>query len=133
MKKHYSVPTSMKFPFSHAVQMGDTVYLSGQPSMDLSNGQFMDGDFEAQFHQCFANLERVLAEGGMTLDDVAKCNVFLIDMRDYAKMNELYAKKFEGFKQPARSCFGVTGLPMGAKIEIEMIAYKPANKEGSVS
>lgn len=129
MKKHYSVPTTMKFPFSHAVQAGDYVHLSGQPSMDLSNGQFIDGDFEAQFNQCFSNLERVLAEGGMTLADVVKCNVFLIDMRDYAKMNEIYAKKFEGVEQPARSCFGVTGLPMGAKIEIEMIAYKPEKKE----
>lgn len=125
MKKHYSVPTTMKFPFSHAVQMGDCVYLSGQPSMELTTGQFIDGDFEAQFRQCFANLERVLDRGGMTLADVAKCTVFLLDMRDYAKMNEIYAEKFSGLEQPARSCFGVTGLPMGAKVEVEMIAYRP--------
>ena len=125
MKKYINVPTEKKFPFSHAVQVGDYVHLSGQPSMDLNDGHFIDGNFESQFDQCFSNLMDVLEVGGMTLADVVKCTIFLIDMRDYAKMNEIYVKKFEGYELPARSCFGVTGLPLGAKLEIEMIAYKP--------
>lgn len=129
MKKHYTVPenSTMGFPFSHAVMAGDYIHLSGQPSMNLNNGEFIDGTFEMQFEQCFFNLEKILEAGGLTLTDVVKCNIFLTDMRDYVKMNRLYEEKFQK-PYPARSCFGVTGLPMGAKIEIEMIAYRKERK-----
>ncbi len=126
MKKiAYNVPenTEMKFPFSHAAEMNGVVYLSGQPSMDLATGNFIDGDFNSQFEQCFSNLDAVLHAAGLTRDDVIKCTVFLIDMRDFTAMNELYASKFEK-PYPARSCFAVSGLPLGAKVEVEMVAQR---------
>lgn len=122
----YNVPenTTMTFPFSHGTERNGVVYLSGQPSMDLATGSFLDGTFEAQFRQCFANLDAVLAAAGLTRDDVMKCTVFLTEMRDFPEMNRLYAQMFEK-PYPARSCFSVTGLPMGARLEVEMIAQRP--------
>ncbi|MDO5000889.1 MAG: Rid family detoxifying hydrolase [Eubacteriales bacterium] len=111
------------FPFSHAMEADGTVYLSGQPSMDLVTSQFIDGTFEEQFRKCFANLDEVLAAAGLSRNDVVKCTVFLTDMRDFPAMNKLYAEQFEA-PYPARSCFSVTGLPMGARVEVEMIAHR---------
>lgn len=121
----YNVPenTEMKFPFSHAAEMNGDVYLSGQPSMDLATGKFIDGDFKTQLEQCFSNLDAVLQAANLTRDDVIKCTVFLIDMRDFPAMNEIYATKFAK-PYPARSCFAVNGLPLGAKVEVEMIAKR---------
>lgn len=121
----YNVPenTRMTFPFSHAAEADGVIYLSGQPSMNLATGEFIDGNFEEQFEQCFKNLETVLKAAELDNSNVIKCTVFLTDMRDFPLMNELYKKKFKN-PYPARSCFSVTGLPMGAKVEIEMIAKR---------
>lgn len=112
-----------KFPFSHASEADGVVYLSGQPSMDLVTSEFIDGTFEEQFLRCFANLDEALKAAGLTRDNVQKCTVFLIDMRDFPKMNALYAGQFEA-PYPARSCFSVSGLPLGARVEVEMIAHR---------
>lgn len=127
MKKTYNVPenTTMSFPFSHGAEANGVLYLSGQPSMDTATGKFIDGSLEEQFEQCFKNLESVLKAAGLTLDNVVKCTIFLIDMRDFPAVNQLYAKKFNA-PYPARSCFAVSGLPLGARIEIEMIASRDA-------
>ncbi|KMZ55455.1 RidA family protein [Dorea sp. D27] len=111
------------FPFSHATEADGVVYVSGQPSMDLVTSHFIDGTFEEQFKKCFANLDEALKAAGLTRDDVVKCTVFLIDMRDFPAMNKLYAEQFVA-PYPARSCFSVTGLPMGARVEVEMIAHR---------
>lgn len=79
------------FPFSHAAEAGGVVYLSGQPSMNLITSEFIDGTFKEQFKRCFSNLDEALKAAGLTRDDVVKCTVFLIDMRDFPKMNKLYA------------------------------------------
>ncbi len=81
------------------------------------------GTFEQQFLKCFSNLDEALEAAGLTRDDVVKCTVFLTDMRDFPAMNKLYAQQFQA-PYPARSCFSVTGLPMGAKVEVEMIAHR---------
>lgn len=112
-----------KFPFSHAVEGGDLVFLSGQPPMELTTGKFIDGTFEEQLENCFKNLFEVLTVAGLTEEDVIKCTVFIIDMRDYGVMNEIYSKKFSA-PFPARSCIAVSGLPLGARVEVEMIAQK---------
>jgi len=112
-----------KFPFSHAVESEDLLFLSGQPPMELETGKFIDGDFESQLKNCFKNLFEVVAVAGLTEEDVVKCTVFLIDMRDYPLMNEVYKKQFSA-PLPARSCFAVSGLPLGARVEVEMIARK---------
>ncbi len=122
MKKTFNVVEG-PFPFSHAAEMDNVVYLSGQPAMDMATGKLIAETFEDQVKQCFANLDMVLAKAGLTKDDVVKCTVFLIDMRDFAEMNAIYADYFNA-PFPARSCFAVNGLPLGARVEIEMIAHR---------
>ncbi|MDR7866425.1 MAG: RidA family protein [Sporomusaceae bacterium] len=110
-------------PYSHAVAAGDIVYLSGQTPLDPKTGKLVAGDVGDQTAQCFENLNNVLAAAGLTLDDVVKVNVFLTDIGDFAAMNAVYATKFAA-PYPARSTVGVAALPLGARVEIEMIARR---------
>jgi 2-iminobutanoate/2-iminopropanoate deaminase len=110
-------------PYSHGVRAGKFLYLSGQTPLDPATGRLLEGDVTAQTGQCFANLFQVLKAAGMTPDNVVKVNVFLTDMNDFAAMNEVYATQFaQPF--PARTTIGVASLPLGARIEIEMIARR---------
>ena len=110
-------------PYSHAVRAGKLLYLSGQTPLDPATGRLLEGDVKAQTAQCFANLFRVLEAADMTQDHVVKVNVFLTDMNDFADMNEVYATLFtQPF--PARTTIGVASLPLGARVEIELIARK---------
>ncbi len=112
-------------PYSHGVRAGDFVYLSGQTPLDPATGRLLEGGVEAQAEQCFRNLFRVLAAAGLTPDQVVKVNVYLTDMGDFPAMNAVYARQFaEPF--PARTTLGVASLPLGAKIEIELIARADA-------
>ena len=110
-------------PYSHAVRAGKTVYLSGQTPIDPATGRLKEGDVGEQTAQCFANLFKVLKAGGLGPEDVVKVNVFLTDMGDFAAMNEVYARQFEK-PYPARTTIGVAALPLGARIEIELVARK---------
>jgi 2-iminobutanoate/2-iminopropanoate deaminase len=110
-------------PYSHAVEAGDLIYLSGQTPIDASTGKISEGDVVAQTGQCFKNLFYVLQSAGLTQDNVVKVNVFLTDMNDFAKMNSVYSNQFTS-PYPARTTIGVASLPLGAKVEIEMIAQK---------
>lgn len=110
-------------PYSHAVQSGDLVYLSGQTPIDPATGKLVEGNVASQAEQCFQNLFAVLAAGGLAPADVVKVNVYLTDMNDFAPMNEVYARQFAA-PYPARTTIGVASLPLGARIEIEMIARK---------
>lgn len=110
-------------PYSHAVEAGNLVYLSGQTPIDPSTGKLVDGDIAAQTQQCFKNLFNVLASAGLAPDDVVKVNVFLTDMGDFTAMNAVYAGQFSS-PFPARTTIGVASLPLGARVEIEMIAKK---------
>ena len=110
-------------PYSHAVRAGKTVYLSGQTPIDPATGRLKEGDVGEQTAQCFANLFKVLKAGGLGPEDVVKVNVFLTDMGDFAAMNEVYASQFEK-PYPARTTIGVAALPLGARIEIELVARK---------
>jgi 2-iminobutanoate/2-iminopropanoate deaminase len=110
-------------PYSHAVQSGDLVYLSGQTPIDSTTGKLVEGDIAAQTRQCFQNLFRVLEAAGLGPDDVVKVNVYLTDMRDFAAMNEVYARSF-GAPYPARTTIGVAALPLGARVEMELIARR---------
>lgn len=114
---------NLPLPFSLAVKAGDTLYLSGQPSMSLENGEFIKGDFAAQFKQCLSNLDDVLNEAGLNRDNIIKCNVYLADINDYAIMNQLYKEAYAE-PRPARTCIQAGALPMGAIVEVEYIAYK---------
>ena len=110
-------------PYSHAVEAGDLIFLSGQTPLDSATGKLVEGDIEAQTEQCFVNLFNVLAAAGLTEANVVKANVFLTDMGNFSAMNKVYATKFSA-PYPARSTVAVAGLPIGAQVEIELIARK---------
>ncbi len=110
-------------PYSQGVWAGDLLYLSGQTPLDPATGKLVEGDVGVQTQRVFDNLEAVLSGAGLTMDDAIKCNVFLIDMGDFAEMNEVYAQRFSA-PFPARSTIAVAGLPLGAQVEIELIAKR---------
>ena len=107
-------------PYSQAVQFGDFLFTSGQIPL-LPNGELVQGGIEEQTHQVFKNLQAVLSAAGASLQDVIKVTVFLNDMNDFAKVNEIYSAYFEDHK-PARSAVEVSRLPKDVSIEIELIA-----------
>lgn len=111
-------------PYSQAVWAGDLLYLSGQTPIDPSTGQLVAGGVAEQAAQVFDNLEAVLSGASLTMDDVIKCNVFLTTMDDFAPMNAVYGTRFRP-PFPARSTVAVAGLPLGARVEIELIAKRP--------
>jgi 2-iminobutanoate/2-iminopropanoate deaminase len=106
--------------FSPAIITGDLVFTSGQIGIDPKTGQMAES-FEAQLEQVFRNLAAVLEAAGSSVDHIVKATVFLADMNDYNKMNELYRAKFKG-DPPARSTVQVARLPRDARIEIEVVA-----------
>lgn len=108
--------------YSHAVSAGSgAVFLSGQTPIDPSTGALVDGDLSAQAERVFENLRLVLEAAGLGFDDVVKVNVYLVDMADFAAMNAVYATVFAE-PHPARTTVAVAGLPLGARIEIELVA-----------
>lgn len=106
--------------YTPAIVVGDLVFTSGQIGIDPKTGQLPEG-FEAQFEQVFRNLTGVLEASGSNVENMVKATVFLADMNDYNKMNELYRAKFKG-DPPARTTVQVAALPRAARIEIEAIA-----------
>lgn len=109
-------------PYVHAVKAGDFVYTSGQIGLVPATGVLADG-VEAQAEQALQNIQAVLAAAGCTMADVIKTTVFLADIADFGKINEIYAKYFTG-ETPARSCLQAGALPKGALFEIEVVAYQ---------
>jgi 2-iminobutanoate/2-iminopropanoate deaminase len=108
-------------PYSHAVRAGEFLYLSGQTPLSAATGKLVEGGIQEQAQQCFHNLFRVLEAAGLGPGNVIKVNVFLTKMEDFAAMNEVYAKQFDE-PYPARTTIGVAALPLGASIEIELVA-----------
>lgn len=123
-RKAYNAESAVSVgPYAHAVEAGETIYLSGQTPIDSTTGMLLEGDITAQTEQCFKNLFHVLEAAGLTPNDVVKVNVFLTDMKNFTAMNEVYSKQFSK-PYPARTTIGVAELPLGAKVEIEMIAKR---------
>lgn len=110
-------------PYSQAIHAGSYVFCSGQIPIDPATGKLCSDDFEAQTKQVLANVAAVLAAAGLTTQDVVKSTVFLKDMADFPKLNPLYEAAFAPHK-PARSTVQVAKLPLDARVEIEVIAYK---------
>ena len=108
-------------PYSHGVESGELIFLSGQTPLDPETGKLLEGGIEAQTEQSFRNLFAVLGAAGLTPDAVVKVNVYLTDMADFAAMNAVYARQFTP-PYPARTTIGVAALPLGAWVEIELIA-----------
>ena len=111
-------------PYSQAVVAGDFVFCAGQIALDPASGELVGkSDVRAQTRRVLDNLAAVLMEAESSLDHVTKTTVFLVDMGDFAAMNEVYAERFGGHR-PARSTVPVGALPRGAKVEIECIAVR---------
>ena len=109
-------------PYSQAVRVGDFLFTSGQVGMIPATGQLIEGGIEAETQQTIANLTAVLKAGGATWADVAKTTIFLADLADFAVVNRIYGEVAVS-PAPARSTVQVAGLPRGARVEIEAIAY----------
>lgn len=113
-------------PYSHAVEAGGFVYLSGQTPLDSATGKLVEGDIASQTRQSLANLAAVLAAAGLGWKDVVKTTVFLTDMDDFAAMNAVYKEILAPCAPvyPARSTIAVKALPLGACVEIELVARR---------
>lgn len=124
MKKSINAPKAPAAvgPYVHAVEANGLIFTSGQLGLIPETGELAEG-VEAQTHQSLKNLACVLEAGASDLRHVIKTSVFLDDIQDFAKVNEVYAQYFEG-EAPARSCVQVAKLPKGGLVEIEVIALK---------
>ena len=125
MKKIISTPNAPAAigPYSQAVEAGGWVFLSGQIPLDPATGQMVEGDVVAQAEQVMKNLEAVLAAAGCTFAHVVRAGIFLADLADFARVNEVYAKRFPS-EPPARATVQVAGLPRGALVEVDVVAFK---------
>lgn len=124
MKKIIASPQAPKAvgPYSQAVETGGTLYVSGQLPIDAATGRMAEG-VEAQTRQSLTNIGHILREAGYDFSDVVKTTVLLQSIGDFAAMNAVYAEFFTGDK-PARICYEVAALPMGARVEIDAVAVK---------
>jgi 2-iminobutanoate/2-iminopropanoate deaminase len=109
-------------PYSQAIMAGGFLYTAGQIAIDPATAQVVEGDVVAQTKRVLENLEAVLAAAGASWKDVVKTTVFLQDMKDFPRMNDVYAAVV-GDARPARSTVQVAGLPRGVLVEIELIAH----------
>jgi len=111
-------------PYSQAVVAGETVYCAGQVGLDPATGKLVSGGIAAETGRVLENLAAVLAAANLSLADVVKTTVFLVDLAEFATMNEVYGKHFAA-SYPARATVQVAALPAGARVEIEAVAVKP--------
>ena len=112
-------------PYSPGTVFNQLVFVSGQGATDPATGQLAGADVEAQTEQCFKNLRAILQAAGSDLQHVLRCGVFLLDMREFSRMNAVYERMFDGHR-PARTTIQAAGLPGdGLRVEIDCIAYVP--------
>ena len=110
-------------PYSQAIEANGIVFVSGQLPIDPATGEFAQGGVKELTLQSLTNMQNILAEAGLTMENVVKTTVFLADMADFADMNSVYAEFFPG-TCPARSAVAVKTLPKNALVEIECIAVR---------
>ena len=110
-------------PFSHAVKAGGFLFVTGQmPTLNNDPTKLIDGGISEQTHQVMMNLKTVLTASNSSLESVVFARVYLLNFKDFDVMNTIYESYFSPDKLPARTCIGVTGLAVGASIEIDLIA-----------
>ncbi|AQT69230.1 Enamine/imine deaminase [Anaerohalosphaera lusitana] len=110
-------------PYSQALLVDDSLYISGQLGLDPSTGEIVGESVASQTHQVFKNIVAILGEADMALENVVQCQVFLSDMGDFAEVNAVYAEYFPE-NPPTRAAFEVSQLPAGGKVEILATAVK---------
>lgn len=125
--KHYPMPSTggAPLPFSEAVQLGDTLYVSGQVGNQPGTLTLAPGGIGSEAKQALENMKAVLERHGSSLDHVVKCTVFLADIKEWPAFNDVYRAYFKK-NLPARSALAASGLAIGARVEVECIAYVPA-------
>ena len=111
-------------PYNQAIQYGNMLFISGQVPIDPVTGDVIQGDIKAETAQVMKNLKAILQEAGMDFQNVLKTTIFLMDMGQFAQVNEVYGSHFDDNTAPARETVQVAGLPKGVKVEISMIAAK---------
>ena len=110
-------------PFSHAVKAGGFLFVTGQmPTLTNDPTKLIEGDIINQTHQVMKNLKNVLTAANTSLEDVVFVRIYLVNFQDFDKMNTVYESYFSSNKLPARTCIGVSGLAVGASVEIDLIA-----------
>ena len=108
-------------PYEQAIKINGFLFTSGQIAIDPATGKLIEGDISVQTRRVLENLKAVLEAGGSSLDQVVKATVYLTDLSTFSKMNGIYAE-YLGHVKPARSTVGVASLPLGASVEIELVA-----------
>lgn len=108
-------------PYSQAVRVGNTVYLSGQTPIDPGTGELVEGDIGTQARQVFENLKAVLAAAQLSFDNVARVGIYLTDLGNFAAVNEVMKQYFKE-PYPARSTIGVAALPRASQVEVDLVA-----------
>ncbi|MBV1921997.1 MAG: RidA family protein [Pseudomonadales bacterium] len=116
--------------YSQAVKCNNTVYMSGQIPLVPETMVLVEGDMNVQITRVFDNLQAVAEAAGGSLQDIAKLNIFLIDLNNFALVNEIMARYFEQ-PYPARAAIGVASLPKGAEVEMDAVMELPGNNDGS--
>ena len=110
-------------PYNQAVQFGNMLFISGQIALDPKTGELVQGDIKAETTKVMENLQAILKAAGMDFSNVLKSTIFLMDLGQFAQVNEVYGAYFDE-DAPARETVQVSGLPKGVKVEISMIAAK---------
>ena len=109
-------------PYSQAIRVGNFLYTSGQISLDPKTMEMITGNIELETEKVLRNIEAILSAEGLNFGDIIKTTVYLTDLSEFTKMNQVYEKFFSNTK-PARACVQVAALPKGAKVEIDAIAH----------
>jgi 2-iminobutanoate/2-iminopropanoate deaminase len=112
-------------PYSQAIRAGGLLFISGQIPLDPESGQVIDGDVAAQTHRVMRSLGAILAAAGASYDHVVRTTIFLTDLGDFARVNEVYGSYFNG-PAPSRATVEVAALPKGVSVEIDAIAHLPS-------
>ena len=107
-------------PYSQAVRVGNTIWVSGQIPLDPATKELVQGDMEVQVRRAFDNLKAIVVASGASLDNVVKANIFMLDLSHFALVNKIMAEYFRE-PYPARAAVGVAALPRGAQVEVECI------------
>tara|TARA_B100000214_G_scaffold69068_1_gene46106 strand:+ start:549 stop:929 length:381 start_codon:yes stop_codon:yes gene_type:complete len=109
-------------PYNQAVMVKNTLYISGQVALNPTSNELIQGSIDEESHQIMKNIESILKEAGLDFKNVVRSKIYLTDMSNFSKVNEVYGSYFEKGHEPARTTIEVSGLPLGVDVEIDMIA-----------
>ena len=109
-------------PYSQAIMVNNTLYISGQVALNPENNQLIEGSIEKESYQIMENIKSILNESGLSFKNVVRSKIYLTDMNNFSKVNQVYGSYFEKGQEPARTTIEVSGLPLGVGVEIDMIA-----------